>query len=240
MERFDGRKSDQIRKVEIERNFIEHAEGSCLIKMGNTWVIVTATVEERVPGWLKGAGQGWVTAEYSMIPRATIDRVPREAVRGKQKGRTKEIQRLIGRSLRAITDLFELGELMVTVDCDVIKADGGTRTASITGGYVALKDAFDYLVERGRIKNNPVLEPVAAISAGMIEGEYILDLSSEEDYDADVDLNVVMTESSKLVEIQGTAEKKNFSRKDLDNMIELAEKGIKKLVTIQKNCLGIS
>lgn len=237
MERSDGRKFDELRKVEIIRNYIEHAEGSCLVKMGNTWVIVTATVENKVPNWLKGSGQGWITAEYAMIPRAAFDRTPRESVSGRQSGRSMEIQRLIGRSLRAVVDLFELEDLTVIIDCDVIKADGGTRTASITGGYVALYDALRYLNKQGRLNNIPVKEAVAAVSVGIVGGEPLLDLTFEEDFDAMVDMNVVMTESMKLIEIQGTAEKKPFERKELDILINLAEKGLKELIEIQKEVL---
>lgn len=237
MERSDGRAFDELRRVEIIRNYIEHAEGSCLVKMGNTWVIVTATVEAKVPNWLKGAGQGWITAEYAMIPRAAFDRTPRQSVSGRQSGRSMEIQRLIGRSLRAVVDLFELGDLTVIIDCDVIKADGGTRTVSITGGYIALYDALRYLYKQGRLKNVPVKEAVAAVSVGIVDGELLLDLTFEEDFDAMVDMNVVMTESTKLIEVQGTAEKRPFDRKELNILINLAEKGVKELIEIQKEVL---
>lgn len=234
MTRADGRQHDEIRKVEIIRNFIEHAEGSCLVKMGNTWVIVTATVETKVPNWLKGSGQGWITAEYAMIPRAAFDRTPRESVTGRQSGRSMEIQRLIGRSLRAVVDLFELGELTIIIDCDVIKADGGTRTAAITGGYVALYDALKHLCEQGRLKSMPVKEAVAAVSVGIVNGEPLLDLTFEEDFDAMVDMNVVMTESLRLIEVQGTGEKRSFDRKELGFLLDLAEKGVKELIAVQK------
>lgn len=237
--RKDGRAPDEIRDVTIERGFIEHAEGSCLIKMGNTWVVTTATVEDKVAGWLKGSGQGWVTAEYAMIPRATVDRVSRESVTGRQKGRSMEIQRLIGRSLRAVVDLYKLGEVTITIDCDVIKADGGTRTASVTGGFVALYDALQYLVEVGRLENVPILDFVAAVSVGIVDGECLLDLTFEEDFDASVDMNVVMTAGGKLVEVQGTAEKDLFGRDELIAMLDLAEKGIQELIAAQKLALGI-
>lgn len=238
--RSDGRQNDEIRKVEIIRNYLEYPEGSCFVKMGKTWVIVTATVEEKVPAWLRGAGQGWITAEYSMIPRANMDRVMRESVTGRQGGRTMEIQRLIGRSLRAAVDLFELGERTIIIDCDVIQADGGTRTASITGGFVALYDALQFLVKNQRLEKLPLKEQVAAVSVGIVEGEKMLDLTFEEDFDAEVDMNVVMTASGGLVEIQGTAEKGLFSRSDLNELLDLAEKGIKELVAVQKEVLGIS
>lgn len=239
MTRKDGRRPDELREVVIERGFIDHAEGSCLIKMGNTWVVTTATVDERVASWLKGSGQGWVTAEYSMIPRATVDRVPRESVTGRQKGRSMEIQRLVGRSLRAVVDLYALGELTITIDCDVIKADGGTRTASVTGGFVALYDALQYLVEVGRLERVPLTGFVAAVSVGMVNGECLLDLTFEEDFDAAVDMNVVMTEDGKLVEVQGTAEKDLFTRDELVAMLDVAEKGIRELVERQKQALGL-
>lgn len=237
-ERSDGRKPDELRKVEIVRNFNIYAEGSCLVKFGNTWVVVTATVEEKVPNWLRGAGQGWITAEYSMLPRANMDRTPRESHTGRLSGRTMEIQRLVGRSLRAAFDLFEMGELTITVDCDVLQADGGTRTASITGGFVAVYDAFRYLVRNGRLSKVPLKEFVAAVSVGIVDDTFLLDLTFEEDFDAAVDFNVVMTESGKLVEVQGTAEKKLFTKEELDKIIELAQKGIFELIEIQKQVLS--
>lgn len=236
-ERSDGRRFDQLRKVEIIRNFNMYAEGSCLIKFGNTWVVVTATVDEKVPNWLKGSGQGWITAEYSMLPRANLDRNPRESHIGRLSGRTMEIQRLIGRSLRAAFDLYKMEDFTIIVDCDVLQADGGTRTASITGGFVAVYDALRYLVKNGRLSEVPVKEFLAAVSVGIIEGSYLLDLTFEEDFDAEVDFNVVMTESGKLVEIQGTAEKSLFSRDDLENILDLAQKGIQELISIQKKVL---
>jgi len=238
-QRTDGRKPDELRPIEIIRNFNMYAEGSCLVKFGNTWVVVTATVEEKVPSWLKGAGQGWITAEYSMLPRANMDRNPRESHIGRLSGRTMEIQRLIGRSLRAAFDLQAMGELTIIVDCDVLQADGGTRTASITGGFVAVYDAFSYLVRNGRLSDIPLREFLAAVSVGVIEDTYLLDLTFEEDFDAEVDFNVVMTESGKLVEVQGTAEKQLFTREDLNNIIDLAWRGISRLIKIQKEVLGV-
>ncbi len=238
-QRSDGRAPDELRKVEIIRNFNMYAEGSCLVKFGNTWVLVTATVDEKVPGWLKGAGHGWITAEYAMLPRANMDRTPRESHTGRLSGRTMEIQRLIGRSLRAAFDLYQMGELTIIVDCDVIQADGGTRTASITGGFVAVYDAFRYLVSNGRIKEVPVKEFLAAVSVGIVEGTPLLDLSFEEDFDAEVDFNVVMTESGKLVEVQGTGEKSLFDRDTLNSMLDFAQKGISELIEIQKKVLEV-
>lgn len=238
-QRTDGRKPDELRPIEIIRDFNMYAEGSCLVKFGNTWVVITATVEEKVPAWLKGAGQGWITAEYSMLPRANTDRNPRESHTGRLSGRTMEIQRLIGRSLRAAFDLYAMGELTIIVDCDVLQADGGTRTASITGGFVAVYDAFSYLVRNGRLKEIPLKEFLAAVSVGIIENTYLLDLTFEEDFDAEVDFNVVMTESGKLVEVQGTAEKQLFTREDLNKIIDLAGKGISELIKIQKQVLGV-
>jgi ribonuclease PH len=236
-ERSDGRRFDELRKVEIIRNFNMYAEGSCLVKFGNTWVVVTATVDEKVPVWLKGSGQGWITAEYSMLPRANLDRNPRESHTGRLSGRTMEIQRLIGRSLRAAFDLYKMEDFTIIVDCDVLQADGGTRTASITGGFVAVYDALRYLVKNRRLNEVPVKEFLAAVSVGVIEGSYLLDLTFEEDFDAEVDFNVVMTESGKLVEIQGTAEKSLFSRDDLNRILDLAQKGIQELISIQKKVL---
>lgn len=239
MIRYDGRQNNEMRKVEIERGFIEHAEGSCLIKMGETWVVTTATVEEKVPVWLKGSGQGWITSEYAMIPRAAFDRVPREGFQGKQRGRSMEIQRLIGRSLRSVVDLFEIGEISIIIDCDVIKADGGTRAASITGGFVAMYEALKMLNERGRIKRIPVKEFVAAVSLGIVGGELLLDLTYEEDFDAMVDMSLVMTESGRLIEVQASAEKKSFDKQELELLVELGEKGIMSLIQEQKKALGL-
>jgi len=233
--RNDGRKADELRKVKITLDYIKHAEGSCLIEFGDTKVICTASVEEKVPPFLKGTGQGWITAEYSMLPRATAQRTVREAAKGKLTGRTQEIQRLIGRSLRCAVDLTALGELTIWIDCDVIQADGGTRTASITGAFVALYKALEKIDKLSAIKNF-----VAAISVGIVNGETLLDLNYEEDSLAEVDMNVVMTDDGKFVEIQGTAEGETFSRERLNEMLNLAEKGIKELIEIQKSVLGVS
>lgn len=231
------RANNQLRQVEIIRNYTKHAEGSVLIKFGDTHVLCTASVEERVPGFLKGQGQGWVTAEYGMLPRSTGSRMQREAARGKQSGRTQEIQRLIGRSLRAVIDLEKLGERTIHFDCDVIQADGGTRTASITGAYVAMADAILYLVENGLITENPLKDSVAAISVGVYKGEPVLDLDYIEDSDCDTDMNIVMTGNGGFVEIQGTAEGEAFSRDTMNAMTDLAEHGIKQLLTMQTEAL---
>ncbi len=231
------RANNQLRKVEIIRNYTKHAEGSVLVKFGDTHVLCTASVEERVPGFLKGQGQGWVTAEYGMLPRSTGSRMQREAARGKQSGRTQEIQRLIGRSLRAVIDLEKLGERTIHFDCDVIQADGGTRTASITGAYVAMADAILYLVENDLITENPLKDAVAAISVGVYKGEPVLDLDYLEDSDCDTDMNIVMTGNGGFVEIQGTAEGDAFSREAMNAMTDLAEHGIKQLLTLQTEVL---
>lgn len=223
-----------LRDVLIERNYLKHPEGSCLISMGDTKVICTATIEEKVPFWLKGKGKGWVSAEYSLLPRSTNTRVNREAVRGKQTGRTVEIQRLIGRSLRSIMDLEKLGERVITVDCDVIQADGGTRCASITGGFVAMELAVQTLLDSGKITETPIKENIAAVSVGIVKEEFILDLDYELDSNADVDMNIVMTESGKFVEVQGTGEEYTFSEEQLAGMLSLAKAGIKELIEIQK------
>jgi ribonuclease PH len=232
-----GRAADQLRPVVIERHFTKHAEGSVLISCGDTRVLCTASVEERVPPWLRGKGQGWVTAEYGMLPRATGTRNQREASRGKQGGRTLEIQRLIGRSLRAVIDLEAVGERSITLDCDVLQADGGTRTASITGAYVALVDAMDRLFDAGKLKRNPIHGRVAAVSVGMLGSDAVLDLDYAEDSTADTDLNVVMNDGGGLIEIQGTAEGHAFHRHELDAMLGLAEKGIAELVQAQEAAL---
>ncbi|NBB92165.1 MAG: ribonuclease PH [Gammaproteobacteria bacterium] len=237
MKRPSGRASDELRPVTIERHFTRHAEGSVLISCGETRVLCNASVEERVPPWLRGKGQGWVTAEYGMLPRATGTRNMREATRGKQGGRTLEIQRLIGRSLRSVIDLEALGERTVTLDCDVIQADGGTRTASITGAYVALVDAMDTLFDAGRVKRNPVHGRIAAVSVGMLGSDAALDLDYAEDSTADTDLNVVMNEAAGFIEIQGTAEGHAFRRDELDAMLALAEKGIGELIATQEQAL---
>ena len=234
-----GRANDQLRTVEIIRNYTKHAEGSVLVKFGDTHVLCTASVEEKVPGFLKGKGQGWVTAEYGMLPRSTGSRMDREAARGKQSGRTQEIQRLIGRSLRAIIDLEKLGERSIQIDCDVIQADGGTRTASITGAYVALQDAVSYLLSKELIKESPLKDSVAAISVGVYKGIPVLDLDYIEDSDCDTDMNVVMTGKGGFVEIQGTAEGEPFSDEDMTAMLGLAHAGIKELSIKQKQSLGL-
>ncbi len=225
-----GRKPDELRQISITRNFTRHAEGSVLIRCGDTHVLCTASVEDRVPPFLRGKGQGWVTAEYGMLPRSTGSRMGREAARGKQGGRTLEIQRLIGRSLRAVVDREALGERTITLDCDVLQADGGTRTAAITGGYAALRLALKTLVEAGAISPDVFSSPVAAISVGILSGAPVLDLNYVEDAQAEVDLNVVMNQEGDFIEIQGTAEGSAFSRDDLNSMLELAESGIQQLI----------
>ena len=236
--RVDGRKVNEIRRVKIIRNFIKHAEGSALIEVGDTRVICTATVEETVPPFLRGKGEGWVTAEYSMIPRSARSRIVREASRGKIGGRTHEIQRLIGRALRSVIDLKSLGERTIWIDCDVIQADGGTRTTSITGAYVALYDALYHMKREKMITDMPLRDLVAATSVGIVNGRILLDLNYEEDSKADVDMNVVMTGSGKFIEIQGTAERVPFSKEDSDSLIKLATKGIRELIKIQKQVVG--
>lgn len=233
------RAADQLRKVEIIRHYTKHAEGSVLIKFGDTHVLCTASVEEKVPPFLRGKNQGWVTAEYGMLPRSTGSRMDREAARGKQSGRTQEIQRLIGRSLRAIIDLHKLGERTIHLDCDVIQADGGTRTASITGAYVALHDAISVLLKNGQIQQSPLRDAVAAISVGVYKGTPVLDLDYIEDSDCDTDMNIVMTGKGGFVEIQGTAEGEPFQRDAMDSMVSLAEAGIRDLLAQQKAALGI-
>ncbi|MCW8824966.1 MAG: ribonuclease PH [Gammaproteobacteria bacterium] len=233
-----GRQPDELRSIKITRNYTKHAEGSVLIEFGDTKVICTATVEERVPHFMKGKGEGWITAEYGMLPRATGMRTRREASNGKQGGRTMEIQRLIGRSLRAVVDLKALGERTVTVDCDVIQADGGTRTASITGGFVALADAVNHLIEKKRIKKSPLHGQIASISVGIFEGRAVLDLDYAEDSNAETDMNVVMNDGGAFIEVQGTAEGHAFRRDELDAMLELAEKGIADLISHQSEALN--
>ena len=237
MARNDGRDGRALRPVTITRKFIRHAEGSVLVEFGDTRVICTASVEETVPPFLKGKGTGWVTAEYSMLPRATHTRSPREASKGKQSGRTLEIQRLIGRSLRAVTDMAALGERTIYIDCDVIQADGGTRTASITGAYVALADALATLRDRGLLKGIPLKESVAAVSVGIVGGEALLDLNYLEDSSAEVDMNFVMTASDRFVEVQGTAEAEPFTVAQMDAMRSLAVEGIRQLFRIQEEAL---
>ena len=229
-----GRKLDELRNVSIETNITMHAEGSCLIKMGNTHVICTATVEDRVPPFIKGSGLGWVTAEYGMLPRSTGSRMRREAASGKQGGRTVEIQRLIGRSLRAGVDRLSLGERQITIDCDVIQADGGTRCASITGGWVALRLAIDHLMDSNIILTDPLVSPVAAISCGIYAGQPILDLDYSEDSEAGVDGNFIMLENGNMIETQISAESATYSRDQLNSLIDLAEKGTSELFDIQR------
>jgi len=232
------RQSDQLRLVRLTRNFTRHAEGSVLVEMGDTQVLCTASVEENVPPFLRGKGRGWVTAEYGMLPRATHTRSAREAAKGKQTGRTQEIQRLIGRALRAVVDLKALGERQITLDCDVLQADGGTRCASITGAWVALYDACEKLVTSGKLAENPVRDHVAAISVGIYKGSPVLDLDYPEDSDCDTDMNVVMTGSGGIVEIQGTAEGEPFTRQQMNALTDLAEAGIRQLIAAQQGALA--
>ena len=237
--RADGRAVDELRAWSIERNYTVFAAGSVLMTMGRTKVLCTASVETDVPRWLRGSGRGWVTAEYSMLPGSTAERASREAARGKQSGRTQEIQRLVGRSLRAVTDLTGLAELQVTVDCDVLQADGGTRTASICGGYVALHDACSRLVDQGRISRHPLTDQVAAVSVGIVDAVAMLDLPYEEDSRADVDMNVVITAAGRFVEVQGTAEQLAVSRSELDTLLALASDGIGELLAAQRDALSV-
>jgi ribonuclease PH len=232
------RQSDQLRTIRITRNFTRHAEGSVLIEMGDTQVLCTASIEESLPAFLRGKGQGWVTAEYGMLPRSTHTRSAREAAKGKQSGRTQEIQRLIGRSLRAVTDLKALGERQITLDCDVLQADGGTRCASITGAWLALHDACEKLVAQGKLPASPLRDHVAAISVGIYKGVPVLDLDYPEDSDCDTDMNVIMTGSGGIVEIQGTAEGEPFSRAQMNQLVDMAESGIKELIARQKAILA--
>ncbi len=238
MTRPSGRKADQLRELRISRRFTMHAEGSVLVEFGNTKVLCTASVEEKVPGFLRGKGQGWVTAEYGMLPRSTHTRTDREAARGKQSGRTQEIQRLIGRSLRAVTDLVALGERQITIDCDVLQADGGTRCASITGACVALHDAFSGLAAKGLISVSPLRDFVAAVSVGIVDGVPVLDLDYPEDSACDTDMNVVMTGNGGIIEVQGTAEGAPFSRAELEALLDLATDGIAGIVAAQKAALA--
>ena len=234
MARIDGRGVDKLRKVTITRNFIKYPEGSCLIEMGNTKVICTASVEESVPMFLRNSGTGWVTAEYGMLPRSCNARIPR----GKDSGRSYEIQRLLGRSLRSVTDMKSLGERTIWIDCDVIQGDGGTRTASITGSFIALVDALAKLKKDGKINQVPILDYLAATSVGILDGNLLLDLCYEEDSKAEVDMNVIMTGSGDFIEIQGTAERKPFSKEKMDVMLELAKKGITELFSVQRKLVG--
>jgi ribonuclease PH len=237
-ERTDGRAADQLRPVNIITNFLAHAEGSALIEMGNTRVICTASVEDRVPPFLRNKGQGWLTAEYAMLPRATGQRTPRETGRGGPSGRTHEIQRLIGRSLRAIADMTALGERTITLDCDVIQADGGTRTASITGAYVALDMACRKLLNAGVIRRSPIRDQVAAVSVGILGGVPLLDLKYDEDSQAEVDMNVICTGDGRFIEVQGTAERAPFSREEMNHMLELAGNGTQQLLALQRDALA--
>jgi ribonuclease PH len=234
-----GRKPDQLRDIRITRNYTKHAEGSVLIEFGETRVLCNVSVDEKVPNFLKGKGQGWVTAEYGMLPRSTGSRMAREAAQGKQGGRTMEIQRLIGRALRAAVDMKQLGERSFTVDCDVIQADGGTRTASITGGCVALVDAINHVRKRGLITNDPLRHLVASVSCGIFGGEAVLDLDYAEDSNAGTDMNFVMDDAGGFIEIQGTAESKTFSLDEMLAMTKLAQQGIRELIAQQKKALGI-
>lgn len=234
MSRPDGRKSDQLRKIKVTKNYLKHAEGSCLIEFGETKVICSASVEEGVPPFLKGSGKGWVTAEYGMLPRSCNTRIRRE----KTSGRTEEIQRLVGRSLRAVVDMEKLGERTIKIDCDVLQGDGGTRTASITGGFIALADAVMWMKKQLMFEKIPLKDYVAAISVGVFNGKPILDLNYAEDSKAHVDMNIVMVGKGDFVEVQGTGENATFSRKEIDTLLKLAEKGIKELFDIQKKALG--
>ncbi|TAJ27667.1 MAG: ribonuclease PH [Nitrospirae bacterium] len=238
MLRLDGRRRDQVRPVKITRDFIKYAEGAVLIEMGGTKVICTASVEEKVPPFLKDKGRGWVTAEYAMLPRATHDRTQREAVRGKQGGRTLEIQRLVGRALRAVIDTSEMGERTIWIDCDVIQADGGTRTASITGAFIALADALAAIKKKGLIKKRPLTDYLAAVSVGKVGGNVLVDLAYEEDSMAEVDMNLVMTGRGRYVEVQGTAERTPFEKKDFDEFLTVGWSAIQSLVMLQKELIG--
>lgn len=238
MLRIDGRHNDEIRPVRITRNYLKHAEGSVLIEMGDTKVICTASVDEKVPPFIKGTGKGWITSEYGMLPRSTEVRKPRDSTRGKVDGRTMEIQRLIGRALRSIVNLEKLGEMTIYIDCDVLQADGGTRTASITGSFVALVDALNKLVLQGKLNAIPLNGYIAAISVGIKDGEAILDLNYAEDSTCQVDMNVVMTDKGQYVEIQGTGEESPFSKEELKKMLELGEKGVQDLIQAQRQALG--
>jgi ribonuclease PH len=233
----DGRRWDELRPLKITRSYLKNVEGSVLIEMGDTKVICTVTVEESVPPFLRGKNKGWISAEYGMLPRSSRERIPRESVRGRVGGRTHEIQRLIGRSLRAVTDLERLGERTLWIDCDVIQADGGTRTASITGAFIALADALHHAQKQGRIDRIPIKDFLAAVSVGRVHGQPALDLCYEEDSNAEVDMNIVMTGGEKFVEVQGTAEQQPFTRSEMDALVDLAKKGVRHLVTQQKKLL---
>ncbi len=237
--RVDGREHDEIRETEIIRGYTKYAEGSVLVSTGDTKVICTVSVENSVPYFLRGQNKGWLTAEYSLLPRSTQSRTIREAAKGKRSGRTREIQRLIGRSLRAVIDLDKIGERTIWIDCDVIQADGGTRTASITGAFVALYDAVQYMLKEGMIDKSPLKGFAAATSVGIVDGEYLLDLCYKEDVNAQVDMNIVMSESGEIIEVQGTAEKDPFTREEMDKFLDLAEKGINDLILEQKKSVGL-
>ena len=234
-----GRRPDELRPIALETGFNKYAEGSCLVHFGDTHVACMATVEQRVPGWMRGTGRGWITAEYGMLPRSTNTRTEREAARGRQSGRTQEIQRLIGRSLRAVTDRVAMGEIQIRVDCDVLQADGGTRTAAITGAFVAVRGAFDRLVALGVLDVVPLIDQVAAVSCGVVRGTPVLDLDYEEDSAAESDTNFVLTGSGGIVEVQGTAEERPFSESQFLELLGLAKKGIGELAALQKTALGI-
>ena len=235
-----GRALDEKRAIRLETGFSKYAEGSCMARFGDTHVLCTASVEEKVPPFLRNSGSGWITAEYGMLPRSTHERSSREAARGKQSGRTQEIQRLVGRSLRAVADLKAMGERQVRIDCDVIQADGGTRTAAITGSYVALHLAFQGLVKAGKLTSVPLVDQVAAISCGLYEGMAVLDLDYAEDSNAQADANFVLTASGGIVEVQGTAEERPFSREQFETLLRLAEKGVGELTLLQKAALGLA
>ncbi|MGI6220968.1 MAG: ribonuclease PH [Coriobacteriales bacterium] len=232
-----GRGADGLRPVKVTRNYLENAYGSCLIECGNTRVLCAATIEDTVPSWMKGKGRGWVTAEYAMLPAATSKRTPRET--NGRKGRSQEIQRLIGRSLRAAVDMKVLGEATVTLDCDVIQADGGTRTASITGAWIALHDALETWKNAGRIKANPIVSQIAAVSVGMVDGRVLLDLDYHEDSRAEIDMNLVMNANGEFIEVQGTGERATFNRGRLDSLLDVGEKGLYELLQIQRDALGL-
>ncbi|MFB3075252.1 MAG: ribonuclease PH [Candidatus Methylomirabilales bacterium] len=236
--RTGGRTDEEMRPVTITRGYLKYAEGSALIEIGDTKILCAASVEERVPQFLRDSGQGWITAEYGLLPRSTTTRTPREGIAGRVSGRTSEIQRLVGRSLRGVADLKKLGERTIVIDCDVIQADGGTRAAAVTGGFVALAESLDLLKEEGRIKEDPLLDYVAAISVGTVEGRILLDLSYAEDSIAEVDMNVVMTGTGRFVEIQGTAEESPFSKEQLDSMLAVAAQGVRALVQLQQRVVA--
>ncbi len=235
--RIDGRKPGELRPVKIRRNYLKYALGSCLVEMGNTRVLCTASLQDKAPPFLKGTGKGWLTAEYGMLPASCTERIQRESTKGKPSGRTQEIQRLIGRSLRSIMDLHKLGERTIFIDADVIQGDGGTRTAAITGAYVALVDAVNKMIKQGTITETPVVESVAAVSVGIVNGKALLDLCYQEDSKAEVDMNVVMTGAGAFVEVQGTAEGKAFTKKQMAELVAVAEKGIRDLLSKQKKAL---